>query len=121
MDVLLRECIWLAIQLLMEMAAALAIDCAGGLVYTCVASAFFFQSRRRHTSFDCDWISDVCSPDLARNNPRMPRGLTPPSQSPERSPYLPEQSFSFASMNTFPATATRSATSLPPCSRTRSS
>src|SRR5256886_9659973 len=64
MDVLLRECIWLAIQLLMEMAAALAIDCAGGLVYTCVASAFFFSSRRRHTSFDCDWISDVCSSDL---------------------------------------------------------
>src|SRR2546427_8261235 len=24
----------------------------------------FFSSRRRHTRFDCDWISDVCSPDL---------------------------------------------------------
>src|SRR2546430_7402774 len=71
MDVLLRECIWLAIQLLMEMAAALAIDCAGGLVYTCVASAFFFTSRRRHTSFDCDWISDVCSSDL-RGALRLP-------------------------------------------------
>src|SRR5688572_32743918 len=26
---------------------------------------FFFASRRRHTSFDCDWSSDVCSSDLA--------------------------------------------------------
>src|SRR5438270_10664840 len=25
---------------------------------------FFFSSRRRHTSFDCDWSSDVCSSDL---------------------------------------------------------
>src|SRR5256886_3535435 len=29
--------------------------CAGG---------FFFSSRRRHTRFDCDWSSDVCSSDL---------------------------------------------------------
>src|SRR2546430_2206357 len=25
---------------------------------------FFFSSRRRHTRFDCDWSSDVCSSDL---------------------------------------------------------
>src|SRR2546430_13679259 len=25
---------------------------------------FFFKSRRRHTIFDCDWSSDVCSSDL---------------------------------------------------------
>src|SRR2546427_4847696 len=24
----------------------------------------FFSSRRRHTTFDCDWSSDVCSSDL---------------------------------------------------------
>src|SRR2546430_11217980 len=24
----------------------------------------FFSSRRRHTRFDCDWSSDVCSSDL---------------------------------------------------------
>src|SRR5256886_6343324 len=30
---------------------------------------FFFSSRRRHTRFDCDWSSDVCSSDLAR--PRL--------------------------------------------------
>src|SRR5688572_32477095 len=27
---------------------------------------FFFSSRRRHTRFDCDWSSDVCSSDLSR-------------------------------------------------------
>src|SRR5256886_4678479 len=31
--------------------------CIGGVV-------FFFSSRRRHTRFDCDWSSDVCSSDL---------------------------------------------------------
>src|SRR5256886_13239323 len=29
------------------------------------AAFFFFSSRRRHTRFDCDWSSDVCSSDLA--------------------------------------------------------
>src|SRR6266853_3306743 len=29
-------------------------------------SFFFFSSRRRHTRFDCDWSSDVCSSDLDR-------------------------------------------------------
>src|SRR5690242_6465110 len=29
-----------------------------------VLSAFFFSSRRRHTSLTCDWSSDVCSADL---------------------------------------------------------
>src|SRR5688572_31339185 len=30
---------------------------------------FFFSSRRRHTRFDCDWSSDVCSSDLGPGNP----------------------------------------------------
>src|SRR2546430_8319505 len=30
---------------------------------------FFFSSRRRHTRFDCDWSSDVCSSDLRRSRP----------------------------------------------------
>src|SRR5256886_3550191 len=30
----------------------------------------FFSSRRRHTRFDCDWSSDVCSSDLRE------RGIT---------------------------------------------
>src|SRR5688572_33489214 len=29
-------------------------------------SIFLFSSRRRHTRFDCDWSSDVCSSDLTR-------------------------------------------------------
>src|SRR5256886_3120667 len=36
---------------------------------------FFFSSRRRHTRFDCDWSSDVCSSDL------MSLGPTPASSS----------------------------------------
>src|SRR2546430_4776933 len=40
-----------------------------GMWFACApASAvgvfFFFSSRRRHTRFDCDWSSDVCSSDL---------------------------------------------------------
>src|SRR2546430_10682531 len=31
---------------------------------------FFFSSRRRHTRFDCDWSSDVCSSDLRRRRQR---------------------------------------------------
>src|SRR2546430_9579739 len=27
----------------------------------------FFSSRRRHTIFDCDWSSDVCSSDLVQD------------------------------------------------------
>src|SRR6266481_5717540 len=27
---------------------------------------FCFSSRRRHTSWNCDWSSDVCSSDLSR-------------------------------------------------------
>src|SRR2546430_2902720 len=31
--------------------------------------SFFFSSRRRHTRFDCDWSSDVCSSDLVERLP----------------------------------------------------
>src|SRR3990167_10109712 len=37
---------------------------AGGL-HLVNFNLFFFSSRRRHTRFDCDWSSDVCSSDLA--------------------------------------------------------
>src|SRR2546430_17550399 len=33
-------------------------------VMTKIVCFFFFSSRRRHTRFDCDWSSDVCSSDL---------------------------------------------------------
>src|SRR2546427_6178512 len=36
---------------------------------------FFFSSRRRHTRFDCDWSSDVCSSDLEAQH-AAPRGRT---------------------------------------------
>src|SRR5256886_1176602 len=39
---------------------------------------FFFSSRRRHTRFDCDWSSDVCS------SPLMWIRLIAPTTSPER-------------------------------------
>src|SRR2546430_5957570 len=35
----------------------------GGVIID-VVCYFFFSSRRRHTRFDCDWSSDVCSSDL---------------------------------------------------------
>src|SRR6266853_6690752 len=33
-------------------------------MYVICVFFFFFASRRRHTRFDCDWSSDVCSSDL---------------------------------------------------------
>src|SRR2546430_9258186 len=35
---------------------------------------FFFSSRRRHTRFDCDWSSDVCSSDLHLADRRLEIG-----------------------------------------------
>src|SRR2546430_17654982 len=37
---------------------------------------FFFSSRRRHTRFDCDWSSDVCSSDLAAQVGTLPMMAT---------------------------------------------
>src|SRR6266567_4080311 len=39
---------------------------------------FFFSSRRRHTRFDCDWSSDVCSSDLLAAGYRRARKAVPP-------------------------------------------
>src|SRR5688572_29327882 len=36
-----------------------------GFIYVDHFCFFFFSSRRRHTRFDCDWSSDVCSSDLS--------------------------------------------------------
>src|SRR2546430_10792951 len=42
---------------------------------------FFFSSRRRHTRFDCDWSSDVCSSDLNRCSLQSAELLSyPPAQ-----------------------------------------
>src|SRR2546430_6820142 len=43
---------------------ALGSRCAGTASCRIPATLFFFSSRRRHTRFDCDWSSDVCSSDL---------------------------------------------------------
>src|SRR2546430_8787694 len=45
---------------------------------------FFFSSRRRHTRFDCDWSSDVCSSDLhaAPGRHRRDRDLVQPAPEP---------------------------------------
>src|SRR6266481_2815758 len=37
------------------------------------ALIFFFSSRRRHTSWNCDWSSDVCSSDLGHRECRIHR------------------------------------------------
>src|SRR5438309_4097168 len=34
------------------------------MVCIIVVILFFFSSRRRHTRWNCDWSSDVCSSDL---------------------------------------------------------
>src|SRR5438309_10948730 len=34
---------------------------------------FFFSSRRRHTRWNCDWSSDVCSSDLEGRELRHPK------------------------------------------------
>src|SRR5690606_15695415 len=49
--------------------------------------AFFFSSRRRHTSFSRDWSSDVCSSDLERpaENCDEDSGDREPSPAPPRS------------------------------------
>src|SRR3989475_54955 len=57
----------------------LRIERGASLLLVC----FFFSSRRRHTRFDCDWSSDVCSSDLVAPRPRLavtlgdPRGIGP--------------------------------------------
>src|SRR2546430_10065721 len=46
------------------------VVCNWEVVWDCMTGStilmlfFFFSSRRRHTRFDCDWSSDVCSSDL---------------------------------------------------------
>src|SRR2546430_7456423 len=38
---------------------------------------FFFSSRRRHTRFDCDWSSDVCSSEVPYRHGSEPRMYRP--------------------------------------------
>src|SRR5689334_24624111 len=43
------------------------------LTLMCWCCFFFFSSRRRHTRWNCDWSSDVCSSDLACLDHRTPQ------------------------------------------------
>src|SRR5689334_23994249 len=47
---------------------------------------FFFSSRRRHTIWNCDWSSDVCSSDLDGFHVSIvwPRVAQIPHESPSR-------------------------------------
>src|SRR2546427_190953 len=56
-----------------------------------LAYFFFFSSRRRHTRFDCDWSSDVCSSDLTATlaNPCLNAVVTPFFRGP-RAPCFPQ-------------------------------
>src|SRR6266478_6960746 len=45
--------------------------------------SFFFSSRRRHTRFDCDWSSDVCSSDLILGTLSLGRKTVEPFDKPE--------------------------------------
>src|SRR3989475_8913491 len=65
---------------------------------------FFFSSRRRHTRFDCDWSSDVCSSDLdtlyfLRHNQNILSRLEPTTGKPRGEPLRLEgiRDFIFAS------------------------
>src|SRR5437588_9134063 len=48
-----------------DMTAVGAIDLTLRSHFVYALNVFFFSSRRRHTRSLCDWISDVCSSDLA--------------------------------------------------------
>src|SRR6266568_2640776 len=49
---------------------------------------FFFSSRRRHTRWNCDWSSDVCSSDLSSpsGRSRQTAGFAPPPAAAEANP-----------------------------------
>src|SRR5256886_10644886 len=49
-------------------------------IWYSMSTCFFFSSRRRHTRFDCDWSSDVCSSDLID---RAKQALTKLSKTPK--------------------------------------
>src|SRR5256886_2988012 len=59
---------------------------------------FFFSSRRRHTRFDCDWSSDVCSSDLAKLKDTLTGDTLGDKSAPIQYPRvkLPEPAITFA-------------------------
>src|SRR2546430_9090013 len=61
---LLTDVAFLGFRSLSRMFLSTATPSISTTVYFCFF--FFFSSRRRHTRFDCDWSSDVCSSDLTQ-------------------------------------------------------
>src|SRR6266568_9038529 len=59
-------------------------------IYNIFIFFFFFSSRRRHTRWNCDWSSDVCSSDLSTSRatarPTMPAPMTAKSWCPPAGP-----------------------------------
>src|SRR5256885_5585048 len=83
------------------------------------AEWIFFSSRGRHTSFQGDWSSDVCSSDLESRGPpptpppcRAPRRQRPGLEIPAASPVV--ESVSFRASR---ARRRRHKTPAAPCSR----
>src|SRR5688572_31502779 len=59
------------------------------ILYSCFYFFFFFfSSRRRHTRFDCDWSTDVCSSDLDRRH-RRAEPVAVPDDGQDRDAGLP--------------------------------
>src|SRR5438309_5732921 len=44
-----------------------------------MSTFFFFSSRRRHTRWNCDWSSDVCSSDLSWDSRELCQVVHSPS------------------------------------------
>src|SRR5438309_11656129 len=55
----------------------------------CFCFFFFFSSRRRHTRWNCDWSSDVCSSDLHLPWQRGQSGQPSPDPVPRTVPPAP--------------------------------
>src|SRR2546430_6172776 len=87
----------------------------GGVNY-CADCFFFFSSRRRHTRFDCDWSSDVCSSDLSAASADTWRSITFGANLPRAHPARPAPATTSgngtantaSAMNAARASATRS-------------
>src|SRR2546430_16616565 len=74
MEVAVKESGWTAVKWLKRCRSSLSRVDLIKLAYVCDV---FFASRRRHTRFDCDWSSDVCSSDLVKE---INMGSTQPLQ-----------------------------------------
>src|SRR3990167_2601091 len=78
------------------------------------ASCVFFSSRRRHTRFDCDWSSDVCSSDLGSRTwwPRCARSSRASTDGRRGSAARPSWSRRSSAVAGIPAGSRRSSSAL---------